>query len=162
VLVGGVPTATYSEGVFGGYRHYDESNVTPLFPFGFGLSYTTFSFSNLSISPSTFTFTGNPNQTVTVSCNVINTGSVAGAEVAEVYVGIPSTAVPEPPKWLKGFQKITLAPGQTGQVQVTLNLRSFAYWDITGESWKVVPGTYQIMVGDSSRNIELQSTVAIN
>ena len=162
VPVGGVPTATYSEGIFVGYRHYDQSNITPLFPFGFGLSYTTFSFSSLSINPTTFTFTGNPNQTVTVSFNVKNTGSVAGAEVAELYVGIPSTAVPEPPKWLKGFQKITLTPGQTGQVQLMLNMRSFAYWDITSESWKVVPGTYQIMVGDSSRNIQLQSPVTIN
>lgn len=162
VLVGGVPTATYSEGVFVGYRHYDQSNIAPLFPFGFGLSYTTFSFSNLSVNPSSFTFTGNPNQTVTVSFNVTNTGSVSGAEVAQVYVGMPSTAVPEPPKWLKGFQKVPLAPGQIGQVQVPLNMRSFAYWDITSESWKVVPGTYQIMVGDSSRNIELQSAITIN
>ncbi len=162
VLVGGVPTATYSEGVFVGYRHYDENNITPLFPFGFGLSYTTFSFSNLSINPASFTFTGNPNQSVMVSFNVKNTGSVAGAEVAQVYVGIPSTAVPEPPKWLKGFQKISLTPGQTSAVQVTLNMRSFAYWDVTSESWKVAPGTYQIMVGDSSRNIELQSPVTIN
>ncbi|MGA8367959.1 MAG: glycoside hydrolase family 3 C-terminal domain-containing protein, partial [Candidatus Acidiferrales bacterium] len=162
VLVGGVPTATYSEGIFVGYRHYDENGIAPLFPFGFGLSYTTFSFSNLSINPTTFTFTGNPNQTVTVTFNVKNTGSVAGAEVAQVYVGIPSTAVPEPPKWLKGFQKITLTPGQTGMVQITLNMRSFAYWNVTTESWQVVPGTYQIMVGDSSRNIELQAPVTIN
>jgi beta-glucosidase len=162
VLVGGVPTATYSEGIFVGYRHYDENNVTPLFPFGFGLSYTTFSFSNLSVNPTTFTFTGNPNQTVNVSFNVKNTGSVAGAEVAQVYVGIPSTAVPEPPKWLKGFQKISLTPGQTSTVQITLNMSSFAYWDVTSESWLVAPGTYQIMVGDSSRNIELQAPVTIN
>ncbi len=162
VLVGGVPTATYSEGIFVGYRHYDENSITPLFPFGFGLSYTTFPFSNLSINPTSFTFTGNPNQTVTVSFDVKNTGSVAGAEVAELYVGIPSTAVPEPPKWLKGFEKITLTPGQTQQVQLTLDMRSFAYWDVTSESWLVVPGTYQIMVGDSSRNIELQAPVTIN
>ena len=162
VLVGGVPTATYSEGIFVGYRHYDQNNIAPLFPFGFGLSYTTFSFSNLSINPTTFSFNGNPNQMVTVSFNVKNTGSVAGAEVAELYVGIPSTAVPEPPKWLKGFQKITLTPGQTGQVQLTLDMRSFAYWDVTSESWKVVPGTYEIMVGDSSRNILLQAPVTIN
>jgi len=162
VLVGSVPTATYSEGIFVGYRHYDENSIMPLFPFGFGLSYTTFSFSNLSINPTNFTFTGNPNQMVTVSFDVKNTGSIAGAEVAELYVGIPSTAVPEPPKWLKGFQKVTLTPGQMTQVQLTLDMRSFAYWDITSESWKVVPGTYQIMVGDSSRNLPLQAPVTIN
>ncbi len=164
VSVNGVPTATYSEGVFVGYRHYDANNIVPLFPFGYGLSYTTFSFSNLNISPSSFTFTNNPNQTVTVTFNVTNTGKVAGAEVAQLYVGIPSPSqtVPEPPNWLKGFQKIALTPGQTGPVQLTLSMRSFAYWDVTSESWRVAPGTYQIKVGDSSRNILLQGLVTIN
>ena len=157
--------ATYSEGVFMGYRYYDQNNLTPLFPFGFGLSYTTFSFSNLSISPTTLpSFSTNPNQTVTVSFNVKNTGSVTGAEVAQLYVGIPSpsSSVPEPPKWLKGFQRISLTPGQTGTVQLTLNMRSFAYWDVNSESWLVAPGTYQILVGDSSRNILLQGSITIN
>src|SRR5208282_5474829 len=111
VTVNGVPTATYSEGIFVGYRHYDEDNITPLFPFGFGLSYTTFSFQNLAITPSSFTFTNNPGQTVTVSLSVTNTGLVAGADVAQLYLGIPSTVVPEPPKSLQGFQKVSLTPG---------------------------------------------------
>jgi beta-glucosidase len=162
VVVNGVPTATYSEGIFVGYRHYDQANITPLFPFGFGLSYTNFSFQNLAVTPATFTFTNNPSQTVTVSLSVTNTGLVSGAEVVQLYLGIPSTAVPEPPKSLQGFQKITLQPGQTLPVQLTLNQRSFSYWDILSESWKVVPGTYQIMVGDSSRNILLQSQITIN
>ncbi|MGA8365966.1 MAG: glycoside hydrolase family 3 C-terminal domain-containing protein [Candidatus Acidiferrales bacterium] len=158
-------TVTYSEGVFVGYRHYDQAGITPLFPFGFGLSYTTFSFSNLSVTPTTLPdFSTNPNQTVTVSFNVKNTGSVTGAEVAQVYVAIPSpsSSVLEPPKWLKGFQKISLTPGQTSPVTITLNMRSFAYWDVTSSSWLVAPGTYQIMVGDSSRNIVLQAPVTIN
>jgi beta-glucosidase len=159
--VNGVPTATYSEGVFVGYRHYDNKNIAPLFPFGHGLSYTTFSFQNLAISPSTFTFANNASQTVTVSFDVTNTGSVTGAEVAQLYVGIPSTAVSEPPKWLKGFQKISLTPGQAGQVQLILDQRSFAYWDVNSENWFVAPGTYQVMVGDSSRNILLQGQVTI-
>jgi len=159
--VNGVPTATYSEGVFVGYRHYDNNNIAPLFPFGHGLSYTTFSFQNLAISPSTFTFANNASQTVTVSFDVTNTGSVTGAEVAQLYVGIPSTAVSEPPKWLKGFQKISLTPGQAGQVQLILDQRSFAYWDVNSENWFVAPGTYQVMVGDSSRNILLQGQVTI-
>jgi len=162
VLVNGVPTATYSEGVFVGYRHYDQGNIAPLFPFGFGLSYTNFSFQNLGVAPSSFTFTNNPAQTVTVSFSITNTGAVAGAEVAQLYLGIPSTAVPEPPKSLQGFQKITLQPGQTVPVQLTLNQRSFSYWDTVSESWKVVPGTYQIMVGNSSRNVLLQTQITIN
>jgi beta-glucosidase len=162
VLVNGVPTATYSEGIFVGYRHYDQANITPLFPFGFGLSYTNFSFQNLVVSPTTFTFTNNPSQTVTVSFSVTNSGTVSGAEVAQLYLGIPSTAVPEPPKSLQSFQKVMLQPGQTVPVQLTLNQRSFSYWDVISESWKVVPGAYQIMVGDSSRNILLQTQITIN
>jgi beta-glucosidase len=162
VPVNGVPTATYSEGIFVGYRHYDENSITPLFPFGFGLSYTNFSFQNLAISPSSFTFTNNPGQTVTVSFSLTNTGAVAGAEVAQIYVGIPSTAVPEPPKSLQGFQKVMLQPGQTVPVQLTLNERSFSYWDVNSKSWLVVPGTYQIMVGSSSRDIWLQGQITIN
>jgi beta-glucosidase len=162
VVVNGVPTATYSEGIFVGYRHYDQANITPLFPFGFGLSYTNFSFQNLSATPATFTFANNPTQTVTVTLSVTNTGLLSGAEVVQLYLGIPSTAVPEPPKSLQGFQKITLQPGQTLPVQLTLNKRSFSYWDILSNSWKVVPGTYQIMLGNSSRNILLQSQITIN
>jgi len=162
VLVNGVPTATYSEGIFVGYRHYDQANIAPLFPFGFGLSYTNFSFQNLAVTPATFTFTNNPTQTVTVTLSVTNTGLVSGAEVVQLYLGIPSTAVPEPPKSLQAFQKILLQPGQTLPVQLTLNQRSFSYWDILSNSWKVVPGTYQIMVGNSSRNILLQSQITIN
>jgi beta-glucosidase len=99
---------------------------------------------------------------VTVSFSITNTGSVAGAEVAQLYLGIPSTAVAEPPKSLQAFQKIMLQPGQTVPVQLTLNQRSFSYWDVVSETWKVVPGAYQIMVGDSSRNILLQTQITIN
>jgi len=154
--------ATYSEGIFVGYRHYDKNNITPLFPFGFGLSYTSFAFQDLAISPASFTFTDNPGQIVTVSFSVTNTGAVAGAEVAQLYVGIPSTAVPEPPKWLKGFQKLSLTPGETGQVQLTLDQRSFSYWDVNSSSWVVAPGTYQVMVGSSSRDIKLQGQITIH
>jgi beta-glucosidase len=99
---------------------------------------------------------------VTISFSITNTGTVAGAEVAQLYLGIPSTAVPEPPRSLQGFQKVTLQPGQTEPVQLTLNQRSFSYWDALSESWRVVPGTYQIMVGNSSRNILLQTQITIN
>lgn len=162
VLVNGVPTATYSEGVFVGYRHYDQANIAPLFPFGFGLSYTNFSFQNLAVTPAAFTFTNNPSQTVTVSLTVTNTGTVPGAEVVQLYLGIPSTIVPEPPKSLQGFQKIMLQPGQTAPVQLTLNQRSFSYWDVVSHRWRVAPGVYQIMLGDSSREVSLQTQITIN
>ena len=163
VLINGVPTATYSEGVFVGYRHYDQANIAPLFPFGFGLSYTNFSFQNLAVAPTSFTFTNNPTQTVTVNLSVTNTGTLPGAEVVQLYLGLPSITVPEPPKSLQAFQKtLLLAPGQTTPVQLTLNQRSFSYWDVVSHSWRVAPGTYQIMVGNSSRNILLQTQITIN
>ncbi|MGO8670043.1 MAG: malectin domain-containing carbohydrate-binding protein [Capsulimonadaceae bacterium] len=153
----------YSEGVFQGYRWFDQNNITPNFPFGFGLSYTTFGFSNLSISPATVSFSSNPSATVTVNFTITNTGSVAGADVGELYVGMPSTAsVPQPPKQLKGFQKLTLTPGQAGPASIVLDSRSFSYWSTTTHSWQVATGTYQIMVGDSSRNILLTGTVTVD
>jgi len=152
----------YSEGVFMGYRYYDRNNLQPLFPFGYGLSYTTFSYQNLAVTPTTTSFSGNPSQTVAVDFDISNTGAVAGAEVAQLYVGMPQTAVPEPPQWLKGFQRISLPAGQTGHVHLLLDMRSFAYWDVNSHSWKVAPGTYQIMVGASSRDIRLQGQLVIN
>jgi len=157
-------TATYSEGIFVGYRHYDASNITPLFPFGHGLSYTTFQYQNLVINPTTTTFTGNPGQTVGVDFDITNTGPVAGSEVAQIYVHKPALPnnLPDAPQWLKGFQKVAVTPGQAGHVHVVLNLRSFAYWDVNAHAWVVVPGSYSIFVGSSSRDIRLLGQVTIN
>jgi beta-glucosidase len=141
-------TAHYSEGIFVGYRHYDAKKITPLFPFGYGLSYTSFVYANLKI-------TG-----MTVEADVTNTGTRTGAEVAQVYVGSPSSAaVPEAPQELAGFQKVLLSAGQTKHVTFTLNARSFSHWDTASHSWKVSAGTYQILVGGGSRDIRLRGTV---
>ncbi|MBA3826693.1 MAG: glycoside hydrolase family 3 C-terminal domain-containing protein, partial [Ktedonobacterales bacterium] len=148
--------SAYSEGLQVGYRYYDANNLTPLFPFGYGLSYTNFAYSNLSISPTSGAF----NSPVTVSATVKNTGSRAGADVAQVYVTFP-TGVGEPPKQLQGFQKVTLAAGQSQTVSFTLNARSFAYWDTTAHNWVVPQGTFQINVGDSSRTLPLQGNYAV-
>jgi beta-glucosidase len=140
--------ANYSESVFVGYRYFDANNIQPLFPFGHGLSYTTFTYANLNL-----TTTGS---TTVVNFDVTNSGSLAGTETAQVYVGLPSTVVPQPPKQLKGFQKVTLQPGQTGHVQLTLDQRAYSYWDVNTHSWQMAPGAYQVMVGSSSRDIRLQ------
>jgi Glycosyl hydrolase family 3 C-terminal domain/Fibronectin type III-like domain/Malectin domain len=149
--------AQYSEGVFVGYRHYDQSNITPLFPFGYGLSYTTFAYNNLAISPGS----ASSISTIAVSLDVTNTGSRSGAEVVQLYLGIPSTNVPEPPKQLKGFQKISLQPGQTQHVTFSLNPQAFSYWNVTAHNWLVQNGTYQVMLGDSSRNILQQGSFTV-
>jgi beta-glucosidase len=133
-----------------GYRSYDARNVAPLFPFGFGLSYTTFTYANLLVTPGA--------DTVTVEFDVTNSGTRDGAEVAQVYVGMPAGAG-EPPKQLKGFQKLTIAAGMMGHASITLDARAFQTWDATTHAWVTATGMHNILVGSSSRDIKLMGTV---
>jgi len=150
--------ATYSEGVFVGYRHYDASDLSPLFPFGYGLSYTSFRFSRLTV-PARARMSGGQ---VTVGVDVTNTGRRAGTEVVQLYVGHPAdSAVPEPPNQLEGFQKVELQPGQTKHVELKLDAQSFAYWNTATNGWTVQPGTYSVSVGSSSRDLPLVAHVKI-
>jgi beta-glucosidase len=144
--------ATYSEGLQVGYRWYDSQNIAPLFPFGHGLSYTTFSYSGLRVSR---TSSG-----ASVTMTITNTGTRAGAEVAQVYLAAPAAAG-EPPKQLKGYQKVFLNPGQARSVTVPVDSRAFAQWDTTKHTWLITPGTYQILVGSSSRDIRAQSSLTM-
>jgi beta-glucosidase len=146
----------YTEGVFVGYRGYDKSGVKPLFPFGFGLSYTSFAYKNLTVSLASSS--GRP---VEVHFEVTNTGSRAGAEVAQVYVGDRHSSVPRPRKELKGFAKVSLAPGETRQVTVKLDRRAFAYYDVKSHDWKVEPGDFDVYVAKSAAQIELTGKVAM-
>jgi beta-glucosidase len=143
-------TVQYSEGLNVGYRWYDRQNITPLFPFGFGLSYTSFAYANLSVAAP------DAAGAVAVSFDVTNSGVRAGAEVAQVYVGQPSAAG-EPSRNLRGFTKVTLDPGQTRRVTVTLDARSFQAW--IGGRWSTAAGAHQILVGGSSRDIRLTGSV---
>ncbi|WP_433293665.1 glycoside hydrolase family 3 C-terminal domain-containing protein [Actinoplanes sp. CA-030573] len=141
----------YSEGLKVGYRWYDAQNVTPMFPFGFGLSYTSFAFSNLQVGAFA-------NGTATVTATVRNSGTRAGTEVAQLYVGNPA-ADGEPPHQLKGFQRITLAAGASGTVSFPVRTRDLAHWDTASHAWRTTAGSYQILVGDSSRNLPLTGTL---
>lgn len=145
----------YKEGVFLGYRHVDQAGRKPLFPFGFGLSYTTFKYANLQVTPERMAVDG----TVTVAFDVTNQGQRAGAEVAQVYVGDVRAPVPRPPKELKGFAKVALAPGETRRVQVTLDRRAFSYYGPKG--WTATAGEHDVLVGSSSQHIELRGKVAL-
>jgi len=165
----------YSEGIDVGYRYYDASNETPLFPFGYGLSYTNFQYSNLAVSPQWVqNSTSGPGSTscdcngqsgnlVTVSATVTNTGKVAGSDVAQLYLGDPAAAG-EPPRQLKGFQKVTLQPGQSTTVRFTLNGHDLSYWNDTANGWVVPDGQFQVYVGDSSAvaNLPLQGGFTVN
>lgn len=147
--------ATYSEGLQIGYRWYDAQDIAPLFPFGYGLSYTSFRFGNLTVGrPAART------GAVTVGLDVTNTGSRAGADVAQVYVGAPAAAG-EPPRQLKGFAKVSLRPGQTRQLTFVLDRRAFSVWDANVHAWTVVPGTHQVWAGDSSRDLPLHAAVDV-
>jgi beta-glucosidase len=156
----------YSEGIDVGYRHYDATGETPLFPFGFGLSYTHFVFSHLRITPgSVQNASSNPGTTackcngqstheVTVSATVTNTGKVAGADVAQLYLGDPRVAG-EPPRQLKAFARVHLAPGESKTVQFTLNGHDLSYWDDAANGWVVPDGRFGVFVGDSSAPSDL-------
>lgn len=145
----------YSEGLQIGYRWYDANNVVPLFPFGFGLSYTTFGYSNLTVS------VVSPSGQVQIGFDLTNTGNLTGAEVPQLYLGFPP-ATGEPPKLLKGFQKITLTPGQTQHVIFNLDWEDLANWDATARGWIVTPGQFQVLVGASSRDIRLTGSVTVS
>jgi beta-glucosidase len=141
----------YSEGIFVGYRHYDRSPVKPLFPFGFGLSYTTFTYSGLKLVAE--------GDHAVVRFTLTNTGTRAGAEVAQVYVGERHPKVPRPVKELKGFARVALQPGESREVTVELDRRAFSYYDESSADWKLQPGRFDISVGGSSQAIALHGTL---
>ncbi len=144
----------YSEGVDIGYRWYQSQNITPLFPFGFGLSYTNFSFSNLSVGAF------NADGQATVTAKITNTGSVAGADVAQMYVGDPAASA-DPPEQLKGFQRVTLSPGASATVTFPLTIHDLASWSSTANAWEAQAGTYSIKVGDSAASLPLSGSTSL-
>jgi beta-glucosidase len=151
-----VPHIKYGDRLMVGYRYWTTTGKHPLFPFGFGLSYTTFSFANLQ-APAT----AKTGATVPVSFDVTNTGSVGGAEVAQLYVSDPSAKATRPERELKGFEKVRLAPGATKHVTLDLDARAFSYWDETAHKWTIDPGKFVILVGDSSENTPLRADVTV-
>lgn len=144
----------YDEGVFVGYRHFDQHNIEPQFPFGFGLSYTSFRYDNLQITPAS----GGEGTRVTVSCDVVNTGARSGSEVVQLYARDMESTVPRPPKELKAFRKVFLAPGARASVQFDIDPASLAFFDVTRQAWVVEPGAFEFLVGASSRDIRLAGT----
>ena len=149
-------TVKYKEGVLVGYRWYDANRIQPAFPFGYGLSYTSFAYRNLSVS--------SPPGGAGVSFDVTNTGARPGVDVPQLYLALPSPGpgIVQPPKQLKGFRKLTLAPGATQHVTIPVSTRDLSYWSTAAEDWRVAPGCYGVMVGHSSRDISLHGTLAVS
>lgn len=150
-------SAEYREGLFVGYRYFNTANVPVLFPFGYGLSYTTFEYSNLKLSASEIKDT----DTLTVSVDVENTGDVEGKEIVQFYVSDVKSTVYTPAQQLKGFEKVSLMPGEKKTVSIKLDKRSFAFYSVEAHDWQVESGEFKIMVGASSRDIKLSSSVYV-
>ena len=147
----------YGEGLFIGYRYYDARRQAVLFPFGYGLSYTTFAYSQLRVSAEKF----NATDGLQVSVDVTNTGDVAGKEIVQLYVHDQESRLVRPEKELKGFAKVTLAPGETQTVTLELDARAFVYYDPAYQQWITESGAFDILVGRSSADICLQATVQL-
>jgi beta-glucosidase len=150
-------TVVYKEGVFVGYRGYEHNGVKPLFAFGQGLSYTTFAFQNLKLAPAA----PKCGENVNVSFDISNTGSRAGVAVAQLYLGNPTASVPRPAKELKGFSRVTLQPGETRHVTLTLDPRAMSFFDVKSHAWKQEPGKFTVFIGHSSADIDLSGEFAV-
>ena len=137
---------TYKEDLFVGYRWTDKQNIKPLFPFGYGLSYTTFEISNLRADKREMTADGK----LTVTVDVRNTGSVAGAEVLQLYISDSKSSQPRPVKELKGFKKVSLAPGEKQQVDFTIDRSALSFYDEKTGDWTAEPGEFVVTVNNSS------------
>jgi beta-glucosidase len=143
----------YNDDIYVGYRYYDTYKVDPLFAFGHGLSYTTFQYNNLEVQRS--------GEGAIVTFTIKNTGKMAGAEVAQVYVRQQKSALPRPEKELKAFEKVFLQPGEEKKVTVTLTEDAFRYFNDVQNTWVLEPGTFDVLVGSSSRLIRFTGNVTL-
>jgi beta-glucosidase len=152
----GGASVRYGEGLRVGYRHFDAGNEPPLFPFGFGLTYTRFRYSGLEAPE-----TAQIGQTVRVRFTLKNVGERNGKETAQLYVRPRGPSVDRPVKELKGFTKVELAPMQSRTVEIELDERAFAYYDPAARRWIAEPGAYDLLIGGSAADIELQATLRL-
>ncbi|MGA9237640.1 beta-glucosidase family protein [Robiginitalea sp.] len=136
----------YAEGIFVGYRWHETKKIKPLFPFGFGLSYTSFKVSEIKTNAKRY----GSQDTVTVSFEIENTGSRAGAEVVQVYMGKPDSKIERPTRELKGFQKLDLKPGESQSAEICTPISSFRYFNEDFSGWQLEPGVYRLYVGNAS------------
>jgi beta-glucosidase len=156
------PDIVYREGVNVGYKGYDRAGIRPLFPFGYGLSYTSFRYGKLAVrTPGAHA--GRPKK-VHVSFHVSNIGRRTGTETAQVYLGLPASTG-EPPKRLVGYAQVTLRPGRSAKVRVTIDpaapTHPLSYFDQASHQWRIAPGTYRAYVGTSERDTPLTATFTV-
>jgi beta-glucosidase len=142
----------YGEGAAVGYKWFDARGVQPLFPFGFGLSYTKFAYSDLQARLD--------GQDLVVKFQVRNTGRRDGKDVPQVYVS-PAAGGWEAPKRLAGWRKVELQPGASAPVELRVDPRLLAMYSESQKSWRIAPGNYQVMLGDSSASLSLQTAIQL-
>lgn len=152
----------YKEDIFVGYRYVDKQKIAPLFPFGHGMSYTQFRIGAAKVSETSVAASALDNGNITVSVPVTNIGKCKGSEVVQLYVTDDKCSVARPVRELKAFKKVTLAPGESTTVTLTLPREAFTYFDAASHSWVLEPGSFTLSVGNSSRNIASQVKVKVN
>ncbi|WP_235934031.1 beta-glucosidase [Sunxiuqinia indica] len=145
---------SYDEGIFVGYRWYDKKGIDVCFPFGHGLSYTTFTYDSLSVEKM--------DKEVIVAFNLANKGTIAGDEIAQLYVTDKECSVERPKKELKGFNRVSLLPGESKKVEIMLSPDAFKFWDEDTNTWKFEPGIFNIKVGASSHDIRLNADIVFD
>lgn len=143
----------YNDDILVGYRGFDHDRIEPMFPFGHGLSYSTFTYSDLQLVPGEEGFA--------VAFRVTNTGTCPAMETAQVYIGDPECSVKRPPKELRGFRKVALAPGESAELCLPISRQDLSFWDVQTNGWKLEKGEFTVFVGSSSRDIRLKGSVYI-
>jgi len=151
----------YAEGIYVGYRYFDTKNVEPQFPFGFGLSYTKFEYSELETYHVNVKNSQHPTGYWAVSVKVHNTGSRAGAEVVQLYVHDGHSKIDRPVHELKGLSRVELNPGESKTAHFELGRSAFEYWSPETKRWTLDPGTFEIQIGASSRDIRLKAPIEV-
>ena len=140
---------TYEDGIYVGYRYYETFKVNPAYEFGYGKSYTNFTYNNIKLSSSKFS------GSITATIEIKNTGSVAGKEVAELYISAPSVKLDKPAEELKGFAKTKLLqPGESQTLSFVIDSRRLSSFDTATSSWIAEAGKYEVRIGASSKDIK--------
>ena len=143
-------TVEYREGLYIGYRYFTTAEKAVRFPFGYGMSYTTFAYSDMATDEQG------------VSLTVTNTGSVAGTEIVQLYVAKKSSELFRPAKELKGFARVTLAPGEKQRITITLDDKAFRFWNVKANRWEIEGGEYELLVGASVEDIRLCEKISVH
>lgn len=143
-------TVEYREGLYIGYRYFTTAEKAVRFPFGYGMSYTTFAYSDMAADEQG------------VSLTVTNTGSVAGTEIVQLYVAKKSSELFRPVRELKGFARVTLAPGEKQRITITLDDKAFRFWNVKANRWEIEGGEYELLVGASVEDIRLCEKISVH